>query len=222
VDQTNSVLRLALPFGTIRTVYVTDQRTQTSGTESGVRLINGETLLPQGLTVATPNPLYVKGNYNAPSADRGTANTSQTLPASLVADAITLLSPNWSDANSSAGLSARVASNTTVNAAFLAGIVPTVEGSNSGGVENFPRFLEDWSGSTFTYNGSMVVMFESSYATGPWRGTGSTIGIYNPPNRNWAFDTNFRNPSKIPPGTPSACVLIRQNWVTLAPSSPVL
>ena len=221
-DQTNSVLRSSLSFGTIRTLYVADQRTQTGSTESGVRLINGETLLPQGLTVATPNPLYVKGNYNAPAADRGTTNTAQTLPASLVADAITLLSPNWTDANSTAGLSARIASDTTVNAAFLAGIVPTVEGSYSGGVENFPRFLEDWSGSTFTYNGSMVVMFESIYATGQWRGTGSTVGIYNPPNRNWAFDTNFRDPSKIPPGTPSACVLIRQNWVTLAPSSPVL
>jgi hypothetical protein len=102
-----------------------------------------------------------------------------------------------------------------VNAAFLAGIVPTVSGSYSGGVENFPRFLEDWGGDTFTYNGSMVVMFPSTYAIGQWRGTGSSIGIYNPPVRNWSFDTNFRDPAKIPPGTPSARVLVRATWKTI-------
>ena len=33
---------------------------------------------------------------------------------------------------------------------------------------------------TLTYNGSMVVMFPSQIATGLWRGTGETIGIYTP------------------------------------------
>jgi hypothetical protein len=217
-NATNTVLRSIAPFGDVRIVYVTDQRTETSSTESGVRLINGQTILPQGLTVATPNPLYVLGNYNAPAGALGTSNTSGTLPASLVADAITILSPSWSDANSSLGLGSRVASSSTVNAAFLAGIVETVSGSYSGGVENFPRFLEDWSNQTFTYNGSMVVMYDSVYAIGQWQGTGSTIGIYNPPNRNWAFDTNFRNPAKLPPGTPSLRALVRGQWSTYDPS----
>ncbi len=218
---TNTLLRPILPFTDVRIVYVLDERTQTASSEAGVRLVNGETLPPQGLTVVTPNPLYVKGHYNAPVAAQGTADTSQTLPAALIADAITVLSPNWSDANSSLGLDSRAATESTVNAAFMAGIVETVSGSYSGGVENFPRFLENWSGVEFTYNGSMVVMYPSSYATAPWSGTGSSIGIYNPPVRRWAFDTNFKNPAKLPPGTPSARVLIRASWLTLAPSFPL-
>jgi hypothetical protein len=218
-NQTNTLLRPVLSSGDIRIVYVDDQRSQTSSTESGVRLVNGQTLLPQGLTVATPEPLYVQGHYNCPSGALGTSDTSGTKPASLIADAITLLSPAWSDANSTLGLSSRVASSATVNAAFLAGIVRTVSGSYSGGVENFPRFLEDWSGKTLTYNGSMVVMYPSQYAAGAWQGTGSTIGIYNPPTRDWAFDQNFRDPNKLPPGTPQVRALIRGLWAMVKPNT---
>jgi hypothetical protein len=217
-NATNTVLRPNLALGDVRILYVDDQRTETSSTESGVRLVNGDTILPQGLTVVSPNPVYIQGYYNAPVSARGTSDTSQTLPASIIADAITVLSPGWNDASSSLGLSSRMASDVTVNAAFLAGIVETTSGSYSGGVENFPRFLEDWTGKTFTYNGSMVVMYDSVYATGLWRGTGSSIGIYNPPIRNWAFDLNFSDPAKIPPGTPSVRVLVRDSWATLKPS----
>jgi hypothetical protein len=218
-NATNKVLRPRLAAQDVRIIYVSDERTQSGSTESGVRLVNGQTLPPKGLTVATPNPLYVLGHYNAPASARGTADTSQTRPAALVGDAITILSPNWKDSQSSKSLGNRVATDTTVNAAFLAGIVPTVSGSYSGGAENFPRFLEDWSGKTFTYNGSMVVMFDSAIAQGEWRGTGSSIGIYNPPLRNWTFDTNFRDPSKLPPGTPCARVLVRARWAAVTPPS---
>ena len=127
-------------------------------------------MLPQGgLTVATPNPLYVLGNYNATAL--GPADTRNTLPAALIADAITVLSPNWKDANSTLALGNRIATDTTVNAAFLAGVVPTSLASYSGGVENFPRFLEDWNAKVLTYNGSMVVMYHSKVAKGLWRGT---------------------------------------------------
>jgi hypothetical protein len=113
----------------------------------------------------------------------------------------------------------RVATATTLNAAILAGIVETVSGSYSGGVENFPRFLEDWNNVTLTYNGSMVVMYPSQIAKGLWQGTGSSIGIYNPPIRDWAFDLNFRDPAKIPPGTPSVRVLIRGAWAMVRPGT---
>ena len=221
-NQTNTLLRPVVASSDIRIVYVDDQRSQTSSTESGVRLINGQTLLPQGLTVATPEPLYILGHYNCPTAALGTLDTSGTKPASVIADAVTILSSAWSDANSTLALGSRSATSTTVNAAFLAGIVQTVSGSYSGGVENFPRFLETWSGDTFTYNGSMVVMFESQYATGQWRGTGSTLGIYDPPNRNWAFDVNFRDPNKLPPGTPQVRALIRGQWAMMKPNSTVV
>src|ERR1019366_5752961 len=97
------------------------------------------------LTVATARPLYVLGDYNQiSSANLGTSNTSTTVPASLVADAITILSDHWTDANSTSPVGSRNALPTTVNAALLTGDVPTTYGYYSGGMENFPRFLETW------------------------------------------------------------------------------
>ena len=65
----------------------------------------------------------------------------------------------------------------------------------------------------------MIVMFPSQYATGTWKGTGSTIGIYNPPTRNWSFDLNFLNPSRLPPLTPEVRTVIRGRWAIVAPNS---
>jgi hypothetical protein len=194
----------------VSSVYVADHRSQSANTQAGLRLVNGRYLPPDGLTVSTPNPLYVLGNYNAPVP--GSADTTLTKPAALLADAVNILSPNWKDASSWKGLSSRGAANTTVNAAILAGIVETVPGSYSGGVENYPRFLEDWSGKTLTYSGSMVVLFPSAQATGTWKGTGSTYGIYNPPKRDWHFDKNFLDPNKLPPLTPMVISVIRGDW----------
>jgi hypothetical protein len=61
--------------------------------------------------------------------------------------------------------------------------------------------MENWSGFTLTYNGSMVVMFPSQYATNFWIGPGT---YYNPPSRAWGFDLNFtKGLSYLPPLTPS-------------------
>lgn len=205
----NDVLKPKLPHydKNIRIVYISDRRDpRPEGTQPGVRLINGQTILPAGLTVATPNPVYIKGHYNAP--DVGSANTFSTLPAAVIGDAVTILSSAFNDATGTA-----TAAPTTVNAALLAGIVPTVTGSYSGGVENFPRFLESWGSSrTFTYNGSMVVMFDSVWATAPWR---TTTSYYDPPRRHWSFDQNFREVTKLPPGTPMMRVLLRGQWAKL-------
>jgi Tfp pilus assembly protein PilX len=204
----------------VNSLWVEDLRTQTGGSEPGVRLVNGQTLPPSGLTVVTPQPLYVQGHYNVKDSAKGTSDTSQSVPAALIGDAITVLSPSWADGASTSSMdTGRVAANTTVNAAFLAGIVETVSGSYSGGVENFPRFLENWSGKTFTYNGSMIVMFPSRIATGTWKGTGSTYGIYNPPNRAWSFDVAFSNPTRLPPGTPEVRAVIRGQWVVVRPNT---
>jgi hypothetical protein len=218
----------------VNTLFVVDKRTKSTSTgfEPGVRLVNGATLPDGGLTVVTPNPLYVQGNYNATGSAVGSSDTSTTKPAALIADAITVLSTAWTrstvpissytgttgtyDQMSGSSLSYRLASPTTVNAAFLAGIVPTTSSSYSGGVENFPRFLEDWSGKAFTYNGSMIVMFPSQTAIGLWVATG---GYYNPPVRNWNFDVNFRNPSKLPPNTPAVRTTIRGQWTIVPPNT---
>ena len=162
--------------------------------------------------MATPDPLYVRGDFNTKDST-GTSSgsdTTHTKPASLVADAVTILSVNWSDvanANSSVG-NLHDANSTTVNAAFLVGIVQTTTNSYSGGVENFPRLLENWSGDTLTYNGSMVVLFYSQIATGPLKGTNI---YYTPPIRNWAFDNNFMRQIKVPPATPPVGVIASSN-----------
>ena len=195
-----------------KSLYVADLRTQGLNTQPGVRLINGQTLPSAGLTVATLSPLYVKGHYNAPSGSLGTTNTSATVPALLVADAITILSGAWADTNSTSVLNARTANNTTVNAAVIAGIAPTGNGYYSGGVENFFRLLEKWAGDTLTFNGSMVVLFPSQIATAPW---GASPEVYIPPTRAYAHDVNFKNASKLPPGTPEVRTLIRAQWAML-------
>src|SRR5262249_163792 len=155
-------------------IYVWDKRAFSSSTMSGVRVFKGVALPSRGLTVATSSPLYVWGDYNSPIL--ASTNTSTTLPASLVGDALTVLSDGWSDGNPVLSK----AQSTTVNAALLAGGVETTLGHYSGGMENFPRFLENWGAATFTYNGSMVKMFPSLYATNAW----GKPNVYNPPKRN--------------------------------------
>ena len=190
--------------------------------EPGVVLTNGGTLPASGLSVVTPDPAYIVGNWNCTNnSGQGmtqTANVADTLPSAVYADAVTILSPAWKPNNPLGTASA--ATPDTVNAAILTGIVPSVANTYySGGVENFPRFQENWSGVNFYYNGSMVEMFVSRIADSPWPGTGSPNNVYNPPNRNWSFDTNFTNPANLPPLTPRVIYLNRARWATLPPGS---
>jgi len=194
-------------------VYVWDQRTLPANELSGVRVRDGLQLPPNGLTVATGSPLYVLGDYNQTNAaNLGTSNTTTSLPASFAADAVTILSDSWTDANSTSPVGNRIASPTTVNAALLTGAVDTTTAAYSGGMENFPRFLETWGSTIFTYNGSMVKMFPSLYATSAWNNNNN---IYEPPARNWAYDLNFDDPTKLPPKTPSLLKAIRSSWTTV-------
>ncbi len=198
-----------------RTIYVVDFRAPTTASLPAIRLLNGLTLPPGGLTLVTPNPLYVKGHYNAFSGHLGTTNTSLTQPAALVADAVTVLSGAWSDANASLSLASRLAADTTVNAAVMTGIVPTGNGYYSGGYENTLRLLEDWRSRTLTYNGSTVVLFPSRAATSPW---GASPDVYDVPTRRFNFDANFLTESRLPASTPELRVMFRGEWSILASS----
>ncbi len=197
-------------------VYFADRRSLTSAQMGAIRMVNGATLSSRGLTIATPNPLYVKGVFNQPNSSYlGTTNTSNTKPASLICDAFTILSPNWSDLLSTVALGIS-ASDTTINAAILTGTVPSSDpilktGTYSGGVNNLPRLLEDWSGDTYTLNGSVICLFNSTNANKPFQFPGI---YYRAPTRKIAFDSNFLNPNKLPPGTPALRTLIRSKWST--------
>ncbi|MGA2852956.1 MAG: hypothetical protein ABSE90_02325 [Verrucomicrobiota bacterium] len=203
----------------IGSIYVYNSVPLTSTTLPAVRLANGSQLPAAypGLTVATPQPAYVWKDYNVQrqgaSPTLGSANTSNTYPAAVLADAITILSTSWSDAyTNKLPTGTYAAGNTTINAAMFEGIVQSntnIVGSYSGGVENFLRYLEDWNNFTNTYNGSMVVMFPSIYATNYYKAGGT---YYNPPTRKWAFDCNFTNQSGMPKCGPRARALVRGNW----------
>lgn len=163
----------------------------------------------RGFTLATNAPLYTLGHVNADgksgtgsnsSPDSGSPDLGKLgteTPVSLVADAITLLSSNWKDANSYATDSANAPDFTEISAALMVGIVKSANKAYSGGLENFPRLLEPWGGKTLRIRGSMVGMYESRYATGKWNG--SVYGV--PGLRDWGYSKIFGN-GIYPPGTP--------------------
>jgi hypothetical protein len=201
----------------IDSIYVYNNVQLNSGQLPAVRVIGGAQLpAADGLTIATPQPLYVYGNYNVQTnsinSSAGTTNTYYTYPAALMGDAITILSGTWQDSWTNTPLSGRFTYTTdTVNAACLSGIVqtvPTISANYSGGVPNYLRFLENWNNGTtpLYYNGSIICMFASQYATNFWQNTG---GYYYQPVRDWAFDVNFKQASKLPPLTPSVKVMLR-------------
>ncbi|MGZ0657206.1 hypothetical protein ACWPKS_16515 [Coraliomargarita sp. W4R72] len=186
-----------------------------------VKLVNGG-IIPNpefaqaddiyGMTLATNQMMYVEGNYNA-DGDLNTGSPTEPddpinfskegyeAPAALVADSITFLSVNWDDEDSTHSMSDRRAANTEVSAAVLTGLVPSGEygsKSYSGGVENFPRFLENWASRTIQIRGSLVALFESEVGTRGW----GYSDVYNAPRREWGFHSKFGE-GYLPPGTPN-------------------
>ena len=175
----------------------------------GVRLVNGSTLPSsggKGMTVVSQNPVYIEGDYN----------TVNKVPAAVMADAITVLSNNWktnnSDTKGNQTADQRPAATTTVNAAFATG--PSAESTlnaGNGQLENSIRFLEDWTGQTINYMGSLVELWHSQQASGAWRSPGNGPGqFYDAPARNWAYDTSFN--TTPPPGTPMGVILVKGQW----------
>lgn len=160
--------------------------------------------------------------------------TGAQIPSSIVCDAFFPLSKTWFDSLSAmypegsanpknmTGDSYRMADEnlpstsrgTSVRAGIIAGTTLSAlngtPGRNadglrrSGGIINYPRFLEIWNDGTTTnswnYTGSFIPLFHSTQALSQWEN--DTSVIYLPPRRNWSFDETFLTPNKLPPGTP--------------------
>jgi hypothetical protein len=208
-------------------VYIDDQTANPAGgVNCGVELINGYNMPSGGLTVVSDNPVYILGDYNTAASssdipsnvpsDRSTSNPAQPYdandytpqPCAVMADAVTILSNSWTNANSTRSLSSRVASNTTVNTAILSGIVTSGSGFVfTGGVENFLRLLENWSGKYLTYYGSLVELFNSTQGTGVYQEPGA---YYEVPTRQWYFNVAFY--SQPPPGTFEVITYTKSRW----------
>ncbi len=233
MSKVTPVLNGATGFNGVLYVHDTTATTLLDPEPKTIRLKNGGVLPNTGLTVASQNPVYVQGDYNTgtttnpnsvPANSTGNPNNTSSpvvsgytrKPASIAADAVVLLSNSWSDANASLAVTSRNASNTTYNVAILAGFMPSgydPDGPGgvaaygySGGANNFPRFLENWTNKSCTYFGSMVELFQSKVFTGKW----DTGVIYRPPNRRWNFDNTFIN--NPPPGSLDAVAITRGGW----------
>ncbi len=200
-----------------------------SGARHALKLVDGSLgnvpTMPSGsggFTVGSENPVYIGGDYNTSAADPMWANpTTGVEPphaaAGIIADAVTLLSNNWSDyesfANPSTASARPAAPNTYYRVAIASGKsinfpFPNWESASDygfgtdGGVHNFLRYIEDWNNpnSTLNYKGSLVSMFYSTYATGTFKCC--DYAVYQPPTRNYIFDPLFAQPQNLPPGTP--------------------
>jgi hypothetical protein len=213
--------------GTVKTAgtsaNVTINGTTYSTTRRAFRLINGYALPSTGLTIVSENPVYIQGNYNTSSTSSATVPSNNGTytdpdasgytrkPAAVVADAVNILSAGWSDSNSAASISSRVATaNTTVNAALVAGNVPSGGGNYSGGGENFIRFLENWGSRTFCYYGSMVQLYPSNQAIGPWTGNGTVYS--SPQTSRWYYDDAIFSGASPPGSLQIAAYLQQQRW----------
>lgn len=178
----------------------------------------------RGFTVASENGVYVQGNYNAtgvtlpggsqpaPSQNYLPQNTVNQIPAAIVSDSVTILSNNWDDAKSFTfpfTQADRLATATQVRFAMLTGdgitgnttisYAPSGFGQLNGGIHNFKRYLERWTNVRLNYAGSLVNLFTSRNNNGFWK---CCNAVYNPPIRDWTFDTTFLDPNRLPPGTP--------------------
>jgi hypothetical protein len=168
-----------------------------------------------GFTVAAENPVYIAGDYNADSSLGGTSIFNNAIgrchvPAAVMADAVSLLSRSWSDTtafNNPTNVGNRTATTTSYRTAIMAGknisfAQPTGSPNDfgtDGGVHNFLRYLENWSGQTFNYRGSLVSFYYAQQATGVFKCCNT---VYSPPTRVETFDTDFQNIQTLPPGTP--------------------
>jgi hypothetical protein len=208
-------------------------KSETSSERKAILIKNGSKIPTAGLTIASANPVYLQGDFNTggtgsavPSNNPSNFNSDGTYinpsnppapqvsgytraPTSILADAVNILSNIWNFSDSG---TVSTASPTTINAAIIAGIVPTNtygDGAYSGGAENFPRFLEDWTNKTLTYYGSMVELYQSKQSIGEW----GRANVYVPPTREWYFDNNFQ--TKPPPGSIMLYTYFKGRWYVL-------
>lgn len=173
-----------------------------------LKLVNGGygTIVRPGLTVVTENPVYIQGDWNATA---GFPETDAAATA-VLADAVTLLSNAWTDNVSftqpySPGGRARSAQS-YYRVAIIGGKGPAFpwitatpdDFGTDGGAHNFLRYLEG-GGGALNYRGSIVTFYFNRQAVGTYKCCST---VYSPPTRNYSFDTNFLNPSLLPPQTP--------------------
>ena len=119
--------------------------------------------------------------------------------------------PGGSTAASFAG-----ANDLGINAALISGLGPSSLDPDwyNGGLENFMRMMESWDARTLNFRGSFVSLGESRHKPNDWEcGSGDTCNVYDPPVRNFDYDTDFDDIENLPPLTPRV-VYLQQRMYT--------
>ena len=201
---------------------------------TGIRLLGGDTDevgqgIPSlgfdpGMSFVTNNALYIQGHFNADGITNGTSShnpETNEVPVAVMGDSVSFLSQNWSDSHYAPDPDTGYVTNNNPYAgtteyaiAVVGGIRPgNVQGDNSlsGGNENFPRFLEKWSGKTFYLRGSLVCLYESEVDFSQW----GTSSYYSPPKRAYGFNDLFKN-GIYPPGTPRVRTYRRTAYASMS------
>jgi len=174
-----------------------------------LKLVNGSLgqIVAPGLTIVAENPVYIQGNWNANAAGFGNPHVAT----SVIADAVTLLTNSWNDDVSFTTPyipANRPGTDTWYRVAVIAGKgisfphpgwagAPTDFGTD-GGAHNFLRMLEGGN-RTVNYRGSLATFYYNRQAVGTFK---CCATVYEAPTRNFAFDTDFLDPTKLPPLTP--------------------
>lgn len=165
---------------------------------------------PCGLTIAAENPVYIQGEYNDSLVNNGSWGGAN-VATSVIADSVTMLSNNWNDVNSFISPydpASRPGATTSYRVALIEGKgipFPQPAGTaqdygTDGGLHNFLRFVESWSG-TLYYKGSLVSFFFNRAGTGLYK---CCTTVYGPPSRGYSFDVEFsQGPQWLPPRTPT-------------------
>jgi hypothetical protein len=161
-----------------------------------------------GLTIVTPNPCYVLGSFNTTND-----STGKLPPCAIFADALTVLSNNWKDADNNQDADydgpLPTATATVINASLVLNNLPTdadnVESGGSGGIHHLVRYLENWKNRNINVRGSMVVLNRMRYSR-------SELGkdtYFETPNRNFQFDPSIYGLTRTPPFAPSGVKVTR-------------
>jgi hypothetical protein len=162
------------------------------------------------------------------ACDDGGVGFGAHVSAAVIADAVTLLSNQWNDISSfinphrvgiavTAPLNAddndtRQAATTWFRLGIISGKGLNFPRANvdpqgydhqdfgtDGGAHNFLRYIETWGNETLNYRGSILSFYTARQAVGTFK---CCDVVYGAPTRGYNFDSEFLNPSLLPPRTP--------------------
>jgi hypothetical protein len=175
-----------------------------------LKLVNGSlgNIVAPGLSIVAENPVYIQGDWNA-SVGAGFGNPH--VATAVIGDAVTLLSNAWNDVNSFTSPYALGGRNRSANTYYRVAVIggkgqsfpqpgggwAATDFGTDGGAHNFLRMLEQ--GGTVNYTGSIATFYFNRQAVGTYK---CCATVYGAPTRNFAFDTDFLDPMRLPPLTP--------------------